>query len=244
MGFVNIQNTNFENGVTNRNAADIFGSMEQLDPTRYHSWMDDFDIFNLANDWTIVNPNGGAGTASLVTSANGGRVQINSDSGAGNDAGAQKNGRGFLFEAQQDRKAYFSCVAQIDEATLSRIAIGLQDPTNGEPEDPGAGVWFLKGPSSTEVQIVTAANPGEGVSGPAVGDISDATDFRLEYYWDGIDRVYYAFNGNPIGFIEPGSEMPLGATQILTPVFFVSNGVTAADYTLQVDYLFAAFQRV
>ena len=41
MGLVNIQNTNFENGVTNRNAADLFGSMGHLDPTKFSTLYDD-----------------------------------------------------------------------------------------------------------------------------------------------------------------------------------------------------------
>ena len=50
MSLVNIQNTNFENGITNRNAAALFGSMGHLDPTKFNTFMDDFNAPNIVSD--------------------------------------------------------------------------------------------------------------------------------------------------------------------------------------------------
>ena len=36
--------TNFGNGVTNRGDDDLYQAMAQLDPTRHHNYMDDFEV--------------------------------------------------------------------------------------------------------------------------------------------------------------------------------------------------------
>jgi hypothetical protein len=238
MGLVNNEITRFQGGLNNRDTNSIAASLKQPDPSLYHNYYEDFDRFALA-EWAVVNPNGGAGTGALNASAEGGRININSDAGLGNDAGLQKLGRGFSLEAS--RPLLFKSQLQLDVVNTSRIAIGLQEPTNGEPEDPGAGAWILSSPGNDNLQFVTAAAPGEGVTGPVVGTIADATDFEASFYWDGIDRIYYGLNGVATGFVTQDATFPIGV--ILTPVVFVSNGTVAANRVLQCDYILCAKER-
>ena len=234
MGFVNIQNTNFENGVINRNAANLFGSMEQLDPTRYHTYWEDFDYF-LAADWTITGA--GAGTQALAD-GDGGLLRLTT-AGADNDAELlQKVGEGFTVEAVQNRKMYFRTRLQVDDATESDIGVGLADappvpaPTNG--------ILFVKDDDDAELDILVRSGGATVASATNIATVVTSTFFTAEWYWDGIDRVYYGVDGTPLGFLDlSGLSLPVGE---LAPTFGVQAGQASAlvgDF----DYLMAAKQR-
>ena len=233
MGFVNIQNTNFENGVINRNAADLFGSMEQLDPTRYHTYWEDFDYFTAA-DFTITGA--GAGTQALAD-VDGGVLRLTT-AGADDDAELlQKNGEGFTVVASQNNKMYFRARLSVDDATESDLGVGLADappipaPTNG--------ILFVKDDDDTDLDILVRSGGATVASATAIATVTTSF-FTCEWYWDGIDRVYYGVDGTPLGFLDlNGLSLPAGE---LTPTFGVQAGQAAAlvgDF----DYIMAAKQR-
>lgn len=231
MGLVNIQNTNLENGVTNRNAADLFGSMAQLDPTRFHNYMEDFDYY-VAGNFTISGA--GAGTQALAD-VDGGVLRLTT-AGADDDAEFLiKNGEGYSIEAAQNRKVYFRTRVSLDDATDSEVIAGLGDTAGLTPNN---GIFFRKSDGSTTIDIIVRSGSAQ-IAGDAVATITTAF-FTAEWFWDGIDRVYYGVDGTPIGFLDlNGLALPVGE---LAPSFGVQAGAVAAlvgDF----DYIFAAKER-
>ncbi len=231
MGLVNIQNTNLENGITNRNAADLFGSMAQLDPTRFHSYMEDFDYYVEAN---FGVSGAGAGTR-ILAAVDGGALRLTT-AGADDDAEFLiKNGLGYSIEAAQNRKVYFRTRASLDDATDSEIIAGLGDTAGLTPDN---GIFFRKSDGSTTIDIIVRSGSAQ-VAGAAVATITTAL-FTAEWFWDGIDRVYYGVDGTPIGFLDlNGLALPVA---LLAPSFGVQAGAVAAlvgDF----DYIFAAKER-
>lgn len=232
MGLVNIQITNFDNGINNRNAADLFGSLAQLDPTRFHTYMEDFDRF-AATEWTISGA--GAGTQALQD-GDGGLLRLTTAAVASNAELLQKVGEGFTIEQQQDRPVYFRARVQTDDATLAVLGVGLGDappvplPTNG--------ILFAKDAADQEIDFYVRSGGSTVASATNIATLEDSTFVTLEWYWDGIDRVYYGVNGTPLGFLDV-TTVPVGE---LAPTFGVqtSTGVARiADY----DYIFAAKER-
>jgi hypothetical protein len=227
MGLVNIQMTNFENGVNNRNAADPFGSMAQLDPTRFHNFMEDFDAF-VAADWTLVTTGSTAlqaldgGVLRLVTGA----VATNEESlikAVGN------------FELLASIPTYFRAKIEVDEATECNINVGLADSAALAPNN---CVQFRKDTSDLDMDVLVRSASADIDVDTAIAQIANATSFTVEFYWDGIDRVYYGMNGNALGFLD-AATLPVG---VLSPTLSVFAGAAGA-VTLDLDYLFAATER-
>lgn len=228
MGLVNIQNTNLENGITNRNAADLFGSMGQLDPTKFHSLMEDFDKY-LAADWTVSEV--GVGTQALINSL-GGQLRLTT-AGADDDNGFLiKVGEGFAPTASLP--SYFRARCSVDDATESDLVVGLAD---GVGLTPNNGIIFRKDDDDTALSVIIRSGSADVAIATGIADIGTSL-FTAEWYWDGIDRVYYGVNGAPLGFLD-ASTLPVG---ILAPSFGIQAGQAAAlvgDF----DYIFAADER-
>ena len=60
----------------------------------------------------------------------------------------------------------------------------------------------------------------------------------MEWYFDGISRIYYGVDGTPLGFLEPANL----TAEELTVSFGIRNGEAVAK-TMTVDYMFAAKER-
>lgn len=228
MGLINIQMTNFENGVNNRNAADLFGSMGQLDPTKFHTFMEDFNYYVAAN-WTIGGA--GAGTVALNNSL-GGQLRLTT-AGADDDAEFLiKVGECFAPTASQP--LYFRSKQSVDAASDSDLVAGLADTIGLTPAN---GIIFRKDDDDTALSIIIRSGSADVAIETDIADIG-TSQFTCEFYWDGIDRVYYGVNDTPLGFLD-ASTLPVG---ILAPSFGVQAGAVAAlvgDF----DYIFAAAER-
>ncbi len=232
MGLIAIDNTNFENGLTNRNARDLFGSMRQPDPTRYHSYFEDFDYFT-ATDWTISGA--GAGTQ-LLTDGDGGVLQLATAGGAADFELLQKVGENILVEAQPDRGIYCRSRFSLDEVLLSQVGIGLAD----EPPlpDPANGIYFRGNAGDALLDFTVRSDPSNVYEALGVTTLVADQIITAEWYWDGIDRVYYGIDGNPLGFLE----VPVPPVGTLAPVFGIGAG-QAAPLVGDFDYFFVAKQR-
>lgn len=232
MGLVNIQMTNFENGVNNRNAADLFGSMGQLDPTKFHNYLEDFDYF-VAADFTITS----TGTTALAD-GDGGLLLLTTTAVDNQVHQLQKVGASFAFETS--KPLYFRAKFQTNEALQSDILFGLYvtdvSPIASAPAD---GVFFRKSDGAATIDIVHASSSTETTE-TAIATLVVDTDTTLEFYWDGIDRVYFGVDGVPLGFVDLSSATLVSAD--LRPSFVFQNGEAAIN-TMTVDYLFVAKER-
>lgn len=238
MGLVNIQNTNFENGVTNRNAADLFGSMGQLDPTKFSTYMDDFNapgIDETGNNTLQGYTAPATGAVAAAASELGAAVTLTSGATDNDVAIIRSTALGFNVVAST--RLYYRARLQVDDILLSDVVAGLSDDaTDTTPTD---GIIFVKDEASGAIDLRVFSTTLVA-SSVAVATMVNATMLTLEFYWDGIDRVYFGVNGVPTGFIDlSGVTLPTG--------FLGSTlGVIAREAVAKVvtcDYLFASQER-
>ena len=222
--------TNFGNGVTNRGDADLFQAMAMLDPTRHHTYMEDFDYY-LAADWVVTE----VGVATQVLTDVDGGVLLITNAAADNDSSfSNKVGEAWTIEAS--RKAYFRARLAISEVIQSEFVAGLQD-LDTTPLAASDGIWFQSDDGDANLDI-HAAIGGIVTEDLALAPLVDATFLSMEWYWDGLSRFYYGVNGTPLGFLEPANPV---VTE-LTVSFGVQNGEAVAK-TMSLDYIFAAKER-
>lgn len=227
MGLVNIQMTNFENGLNNRNASSLFGSMAQLDPSRFHTFMEDFDEF-IAAQWTLVTTG-----ATAQIAADGGVLQLTTGAVATNEESMIKVPDN--FDITQPRPTYFRAKIEVDEATECNINVGLADSAALVPNN---CIQFRKDTSDLDLDVLLRSGSADIDVALAVASIANATSFTVEFYWDGQDRIYYGANGTPLGFLD-ASTLPVGPLAPTLSVFAGAAGAVALD----LDYLFAATER-
>jgi hypothetical protein len=230
MGLVNIQNTNFDNGVTNRNAADLFGSMGQLDPTKFHSFMDDFDLFTAPGGYTAPSTGSVVPVGSLGAS-----ISIQTGAVDTNVAIIRAESLGYIIQASQ--RVYFRARIDMDDVIDADGIVGLADGAAIEPDD---GLFFLKPDGVDTVDLVVRSGASEIARVSAIATMSAGVPLSLEFYWDGIDRVYYGSEGTPLGFLDlAGLTLPSG---LIGPTVGSRTG-NSSTTTMTVDYLFAAQER-
>lgn len=225
--------TRFGNGLNNRDVGSIFASLAQLDPTRFHNYMEDFDYY-LAGDWTVTE----VGVATQVlTDFEGGALLITNAAADDDSSFQQKVGESFIFELSS--RMFFKCRFQVSDATQSDIVVGLQI-TDTSPLAVTDGVFFRKNDAVATIDLVAVKDSVEVVEA-AVATLVNDTIVELAFFWDGIDRIWFAIGDNPTGILTPGVSLP--DDELLTISFGIQNGEAVAK-NMTVDYVFAAQERV
>ena len=233
MPLIDIRNTNFDNGVTNRPAGTLFGSLKTFDPTRFHTYMEDFDYYTAA-DWTVTETQVGATQA--LTDADGG-VLLLTNTAADNDLVAlNKVGESFRFA--QGAPLYFSARFSVNDATDSDLVMGLQI-TDTTPLDVTDGVFFLKSDGSANVSLVIEKDSNQTTIDNFI-TLADNTFITLGFYWDGLDSIWVGVGNSATHRVDVGSNLP--DDEDLTISFAVQNGEAVAK-TMSVDYIFVAKER-
>lgn len=220
--------TRFPSGLTNVAENDIFSFLPEPDPTKLHTFFDDFNSFAAA-DWVVTETQAGA-TQALVA-GNGGLIAL-VNSAANNDLNAlQKTPALIAFNAA--KASYFKTRLQVDNATNAAFVVGVQivDTT---PLDVTDGIYFLKPAASTTVSIVARRNDTTLTLTAPVGTVADATFVELAWAYDGAGRLLFAFNGAVVGSLAVADVLPDATNCTIT--LAVSNG-TAAARTLTADYV-------
>ena len=133
--------THFRSGVSNTSPGDPLYKFGMLDPTKWHTYFNDFDTFAAA-DWTITTTEGGAGDATeALTNADGGRLLITNDDADDDRDFFQKVGESFKFAT--GKRLFFKALFQVSDATQSDFVMGLQI-TDTTPLAVTDGVYFRK----------------------------------------------------------------------------------------------------
>ncbi|MCK5616606.1 hypothetical protein KAR91_82865 [Candidatus Pacearchaeota archaeon] len=228
--------TNFDNGINNRTAGTIFGSMKQLDPTKFHNYLEDFDYFNLTSgeDWIITVD--GSGTAILID-GDGGLLQL-ANGGAGDDEHIflNKVGESSLFEL--GKPLYFKARFSTNQPVESDILMGLQI-TSVLPITATDGVFFLKSDDSDVVDLIIRKDSVD-ITISAVTTLVADTFVELSFFWDGIDMIWAGVNNTAVARVAVGSSLP--DDEDLTISFGIQNG-DALTGVMVVDYIFVAKER-
>lgn len=228
----------FPGGVTTVRATNPLGEYGLPDPTRWHTYFEDFDTFT-AGDWTITTTEAGTGSATeALTDADGGVLLVTNDD-ADNDADHfQKVGEGFLMAA--GKKSVFKVRFKTSNATQTDLQFGLVI-TDTTPLDATDGIYFLKADDAATFVLICRKDATTGsTTTAALASLSDDTWHTLAWAYDGKAEIKAFLDDVHVGSLAVSSSY-LPDTE-LTVSFCIVNGSAGAK-TLSVDYLFAAAQR-
>ena len=225
-------NTRFPFGLTNVNELNSLADLGMPSPTKFHSYMEDFDYYASA-DWTVTETDAGATQA--LTDGDGGLLLV-TNTAADNDLVAiQKKGESFRFAS--GKKLFFEARFKVSDATQSDLAIGLQI-TDTTPLDVTDGVFFIKADGSTSVSFLVEKN-GTATTATAVATMANDTFITLGFNYDGGSVMEYCVNGVVTGTAVTTN---LPDDEDLTISFAIQNGEAVAK-TMTVDYIFVAKER-
>lgn len=234
----------FTHGVTTVAKSDPLGMFGMPDPTKWHTFFDDFDRF-VAADWTITTVEAGAGSATeALTDADGGVLLITNDAADNDSDEFQKVGESFLLEA--GKQAFFKARFKVSDATQSDFLIGLAvtDTTLlGAVDGDGVtdGIFFSKEDGDANLDISVQKNTTTGQNrATAIATVVSDTYLVVAWYYDGKGNLQYYVDGVHKGTLDASSTY-LPDTE-LTVSFALMNGEAVAK-TMSLDYIFVAKER-
>lgn len=229
--------TRFPSGVGNVVSTDPLGQYGLPDPSKWHTFFDDFSTY-AAGDWTIDTTEAGTGSATeALADEDGGVLLITNDSANDDHDFFQTTGEIFTFAA--GKRLAFKTRVKIDDVSLASAVFGLQ-VTDTTPLAVADGVYFfLDDTEGNGTLDFIAVSSGAGTTTTAdVATMTDATYMELAFTYDGKSEISYFIDGAKKGTIAT-TNMP--STE-LTVSFGIQNG-SAAARALSMDYIFAAKER-
>lgn len=226
--------TRYPNGVTTVPATDPLAMFGMPDPTKWHSYFEDFDYY-LAGDWTITNAS--AGTVALAD-IDGGAILITNAAGDDNAIFLNKKGEGFLLEA--GKRAFFKARFKISDVTQSDFVIGLQ-VTDTTPLDVVDGIYFLKTDGAATLDVFCRKDAATGsTTAAAIATLVNDTFVTVALYYDGVGTLSYYVNDVIKGqLVATSAYLP---DQELTVSIGLQNG-EAVSKNATIDYVFVAEER-
>jgi hypothetical protein len=227
----NLLVTRFPNGVTNVGEDSPFADLAMPAPTKFHSYMEDFDYYT-AGDWTVTETQAGATQA--LTDGDGGLLLLTNTAADNDLVSLQKVGESFRFAS--GKELFFEARLKVSDATQSDLVVGLQI-TDTSPLDVTDGVFFIKADGSTTVSLVVEKN--NTATTTSVGTMANDTFISLGFYYDGASAIQYSVNGSVLG-TSVTTNLP--DDEDLTVTFAIQNGEAVAK-TMTVDYIFVAKER-
>ena len=234
--------TRFPNGITNVAVGDIFNELPHPDPTKYHTFFDDFDKY-VAADWSYSEV--GAGGAASLAGGFGGILLLTCDA-ADNDYVTLQT-QVATFTCTYGKKMFFKARFKLNEVIQSDFIVGL---TNfGSPQVRATdlavsldGIFFLKPDGAATVDVYYRKDNATGSSkGTAIATLVDDTYIVLAFYHDGVDRLYYAVDGTVTGYIDASTTFMPNADVAVT--VGVQQGEITNVKTAKVDYIYVAQER-
>ena len=236
MSLTNILNTNYENGISNRNPVDLLGSMGQLDPTQYITHFDDFNALpSFVNNTGMYTAPATGGVIALASP--GGAITLNCGAVAGNMALVQPQSRAFTIIPGS--RVYWRQRVAFPDINNTRSLLGLSSVvTTDQAAD---GIFFRTNDLSTTFEFVVRAFAVTQAIVLDVADVQDNNFLTLAFMWDGIDHIYYGVNETILGSIDmTGLTLPAG---VMGPTFGPISGVIGGTRAVSMDYTFTAQER-
>lgn len=238
--------TRFPQGVTNQQSINVLGAMGQLDPTKYHTYFNDFDTFNAA-DWTITTIEGGAGSATEALSDADGGVLVSTNDDAATDRNSfQKVGESFLMAS--GKPTWFKARFKVSDATQSDVVLGLMvtdtDPFAAGGDGVTDGIFFQKDDGDALIDFYVQKNITTGqLTTTGVGTLVSDTYTELGWYYDGQKTITVWQDDNKVATVDITNTFTTYMPDTeLTVTFGLKNGEAVAK-VLSVDYLFVAKAR-
>jgi len=248
--------THFPLGVTNVPQASATGTLLFPDPSRCHTFYDDFDKFDggyaaatdpavaVPGDWLVTQITGTTATAT-VGDVDGGVVALTNDSTAAHGVAVQWLGKQASvvesFSWDSSLPMWFKTRFKVSDAINSALVMGLQI-TDTTPFSVSDGLYFSKADTSTSVAF-NAIKTGAGTTTlSSIATLADDTYIELAFsylpYGDDLGSpmpilLVYA-NGNKVGSITTFTNVP---TRTLTISAALQNGAAGASTVLSWDYV-------
>lgn len=232
--------TNLTTGVTNVAENTGTGGLVFPDPTRCHTWMDDFDDYT-AGEWTITET--GVGTRA-VGNLDGGILVI-TNAAADDDAnflqwsGNTNAATVETWKWEATNSMWFKARFKVSDATQSDFVMGLQI-TDTTPLDVTDGFFFIKSDGSTTMTFrAEKNNTASTVTIPTA--IANDTYFTCGFFWDaglGVLNVYY----NDVIAGQLTTTTNFCDDEELTISFGIQNGEAVAK-VMSIDYILVSKDR-
>lgn len=230
--------TNFIDGVTNVTESSTLGTYVSSDPSKCHTWFDDFDNYT-AGDWVVSQT--GAGGTIAVGNLDGGILVITNDA-ADNDnqflqwSGTTASAVTETWKFESGKEFWFKARFKVSDATNSDLVLGLQI-TDTTPLAVSDGVYFIKADDSTTLEFKTTLNSSSTTS--TVGTLVNDTYVVVGFHYDGGSVIDVFLND-----VRVASQ---GTTTLVTDEelaisFGIQNGAGAAK-VMSVDYILASKER-
>jgi hypothetical protein len=227
--------THFSGGVSNTQTGDPLYKYGMLDPTKWHTFFNDFDTYTAA-DWTITTVEAGSGSATeALADADGGVLLITNDDADDDSDFLQLSAETYKFAS--NKKLFFKARFKVSDATQSDFVMGLQI-TDTTPLAVTDGVYFQKDDGDANLDFYVTKD-STSTTAAAVSTVVDDTYLEVAFYYDGASEVQYFVGGTKLG-TSVTTNLP--DDEELTVSFGVQNGAAAAK-TMSVDYILVAKER-
>jgi hypothetical protein len=227
----------FTKGVTNVTNQAVFGQLGMPDPTKYHVFHDHFNREDFETWSTLTS---GACTAVLQDSDDG-RLLLTMPATEDTYIVLQctPGGGGEIFTLESGKKFWFKARMQCNDVDQNDIAVGLISRATADTGVFGAGaadgLIFTSDDGDGYLDFNVRASSAAISTNAIIGTLTDATDFVVGFYFDGIQTIsYYTGETNLAGTVETTSF----PTSELLPVFGIRNGEATAN-TLNIDFITA-----
>ena len=216
----------------------ILSDLPQPDPTRFHTYLEDFDYYTAA-DWTVTTTASITATQAL-TSADGGVLLLQFTT-TNDDAiiALQKVGNDFLMES--GKTFFFKTRLAISSISADFVA-GLQI-TDTTPQGVSDGAYFYKSSAAATVDFIIRRNATTGTTSAAAFTTVSADSYvTLSFYYDGASTVWYGAYDQVMGSLNVDASLP---DALLTPSFAIISGGSAnvSAPSLSMDFMYAAKER-
>lgn len=244
MTIADTKTTRLPNGLTNNEVSSIFANMGQLDPTKYHTYFDDFDGYVLTDgtqvQWTETLNSG----TIAQTAVNNGAILMtlaNTD-----EAITQVQRTLAMWLPTAGKELFFKARLKTANVILTDVLVGLAaiDTTLIAASAIGVTdfIGFFKAATDTTFTFYNRLDASTGsTSATSIGTLASDTYYTVSFYYDGVDKVYYAFDDTIVGSVD-GSSTYLPNAQ-LSPSICIGQEGTAGAGTATVDYIFVAQER-
>jgi len=227
--------THFTNGVSDVVTGNPLYELGVLDPTKYHTFWDDFDTTPIAAQWTLTATSAGSGTSAItVPDADGGLARITT--AANENDGIYAEWISETFKLESGKKTWLKCRLSVGDAAQSDWLIGLHS-TDTTPHDATMRYIFESVDGSAAVYFNNDNNTTDSDSS-TVATMADDTFITLSAYYDGVTSIQLFANDALVTTMSsitvPAAEMAVG--------FGYINGAAGAE-TADVDYILVIKER-
>lgn len=222
-------------GVSTTGPNDPLAMYGAPDPTKYHTFFDDFDKFYTA-DWVITTTEAGAGDASEAIGNLDGGVLVLTNDGADNDADYLQFVKE-TFKFQTGKQLWFKTRMKVSDATQIDFVFGLQI-TDTTPLGVTDGVFFLKNDDDALLNFYVIKD-SVATAATALKTLANDTYYEFAFYYNGVNAIEVYVDAVKLATVAVTN---LPDDEELAISYGLVNG-SANARSMSIDYIFVAKER-